>query len=106
MPFNRAGSVRQNSASQSLYARKMGHQQRVRHLEVKEPLRGIEDFAGHPIELHVLEVLFGVVPPAVHVFEAPLGGDRPGFRDNARPGAAAEPQLRRLQNDFRLVTGA
>jgi hypothetical protein len=32
-------------------------------------LRGIEDFAGHRAELHVLEVLFGVVPAAVHVFE-------------------------------------
>jgi hypothetical protein len=52
-----------------------GHQLRVRHLEVKEPLRGIEDFTGHPIELHVLEVLLGVVPPAVRVFKAPLGGD-------------------------------
>ena len=49
MPFNRAGSVRQNSASQSLYARKdRGHQPRVRHLEVKEPLRGIEDFTPKP----------------------------------------------------------
>jgi hypothetical protein len=51
------------------------HQRRVRHLEVKEPLRGIEDFTGHPIERHVLEVLLGVVPAAVHVFEAPPGGD-------------------------------
>jgi hypothetical protein len=41
-------------------------------------LRGIEDFTGHPVERHVLEVLLGVVPPAVHVFEAPLGGDRLG----------------------------
>ena len=55
-----------------------GHQRRVRHLEVKEALRGIEDFTGHPIELHILEMLLGVVPAAVHVFEAPLGGDRLG----------------------------
>jgi len=41
--------VQQKLASQSLYARKDGgHQQRVRHLEVKEPLRRIEDFTGHP----------------------------------------------------------
>ena len=40
-----------------------GHQRRVRHPEVKEPLGGIEDFTGHPIELHVFEVLLGVVPP-------------------------------------------
>ena len=52
-----------------------GHQRRVRHLEVKEPLRGIEDFAGHPIERHVLQVLLGVVPAAVEVLEAALGGD-------------------------------
>ncbi len=31
-------------------AKDRGHQQRVRHLEVEEPLRGIEDFTGHPIE--------------------------------------------------------
>jgi hypothetical protein len=48
-----------------------GHQRRVRHLEVKEPLRGIEDFTGHPIERHVLEVLLGVVAAVVHVFKAP-----------------------------------
>jgi hypothetical protein len=60
-----------------------GHQQRVRHLEVKEPLRGIEDFTGHPIKLHVLEVLLGVVPAAVHVFEAPLGGDGLGASNRA-----------------------
>jgi len=27
-----------------------GHRRRVRHLEIKQPLRGIEDFTGHPIE--------------------------------------------------------
>ena len=31
-----------------------GHQGGVRHLEVKQPLRGIEDFTGHPVERHVL----------------------------------------------------
>jgi hypothetical protein len=35
----------------------------------------IEDFAGHPIERHVLQVLLGVVPAAVEVLEAALGGD-------------------------------
>ena len=80
-----------------------GHQQRVRHLEVKEPLRGIEDFTGHPIERHVLEVLLGVVPAAVHVFEATLGGDRlggleprAGVRDQADPGE----DLIRLDHDL------
>ena len=86
MPFNRAGSVRQNSASQSLYARKdRGHQPRVRHLEVKEPLRGIEDFTRHPIERHALEVLLGVVAAADHLFEASLGGDGFGGLE-LRPG--------------------
>ena len=76
---------------------------RVRHLEVKEPLRGIEDFAGHPVERHVLEVLLGVVPAAVHVFKAPLGGDglgglepRAGVRDEADPGE----DLIRLDHDL------
>ena len=68
-----------------------GYQRRVRHLEVKEPLRGIEDFTGHPIERHVLEVLLGVVPPAVHVFEAPLGGDL-GRASSSRE----RPRLRRI----------
>ena len=69
------------------------HQGRVRYLEVKEPLRGIEDFAGDPIERHVLEMLLGVVPSAVHVFKAALGRDglgglepRAGVRDKAGPG--------------------
>jgi hypothetical protein len=70
-----------------------GHQQRVRHLEVKEPLRGIENLTGHPVERHVLEMLIGVVPPAEDVFKAPPGGDglgglepRAGVRDEADPG--------------------
>jgi hypothetical protein len=70
-----------------------GHQGRVRHLEVKEPLRRIEDFAGDPIERHVLEMLLGVVPPAVHIFKASLRGDglgglepRAGVRNEADPG--------------------
>jgi hypothetical protein len=70
-----------------------GHQQRVGHPEVKEPLRGIEDFTGHPIERHVLEMLLGVVSAAEYVFKAPLGGDRlggleprAGVRDEADPG--------------------
>jgi hypothetical protein len=46
-------------------------------------LRGIEDFAGHPIERHVHEMLLGVVPAAVHVFEAPMGGDRLGASNRA-----------------------
>jgi hypothetical protein len=103
MPFNRAGSVRQNSASLVVRAKYGGHQRRVRHLEVKEPLRGIEDFTGHPVELHVLEVLLGVVPPAMHVFKAPLGGDglgglepRAGVRDEADPGE----DLIRLDHDL------
>jgi len=83
-----------------------GHQQRGRHLEVKEPLRGIEDFTGHPIEFHVLEVPLGVVPAAEHVFEAPLSGDglgglepRAGVRDQADPGE----DLIRLRLDHDLV---
>jgi hypothetical protein len=60
-----------------------GHQRRVRHLEVKEPLRGIEDLTGQPIERHVLEVLLGAAPAAAHVFEAPLGGDRLGAANRA-----------------------
>jgi hypothetical protein len=67
MPFNRAGSVRQSPDGRPagvpgvgepvvVRAKDGGHQQRVRDLEVKEALRGIEDFAGHPIERHVLEV--------------------------------------------------
>ena len=84
-------------------AKDRGHQRRVRHLEVKQPLRGIEDFAGHPVERHVLEVLLGVVPAAEHVFEAPLGGDRlggleprAGVRDQADPGE----DLIRLDHDM------
>ena len=80
-----------------------GHQRRVRHPEVEEPLRGIEDFAGHPVERHVLEMLLGVVPAAVHVLEAPLGGDglgrlepRAGVRDEADPGE----DLIRLDHDL------
>jgi hypothetical protein len=80
-----------------------GHQGRVRHLEVKEPLRRIEDFAGDPIERHVLEMLLGVVPPAVHVFKASPGGDglgglepRAGVRDEADPGE----DLIRLDHDL------
>jgi hypothetical protein len=46
-------------------------------------LRGIEDFAGDPIEPHVLEMLLGVVPPAVHVFKASLGGDGLGVSNRA-----------------------
>ena len=102
MPLSRAGSVRQNSASQSLYARRSRTVAAVRHLEVKEPLRGIEDFAGHPIERYVLEVLLGVVPAAGHVFEAALGGDglgglepRAGVRNEADPGE----DLIRLDHD-------
>ena len=72
------------------------HQQRVRHLEVKQPLAGIEDFTGHPIERHVLEVLRGVVPPpAVHVFEATLGGDRFGASNRA-PAFEMRPILERI----------
>jgi hypothetical protein len=79
MPLRRAGSVRQPPDGRPagvgepvvVDAKDRRHQRRVRHLEVKEPLRGIEDFTGHPIERHVLEVLLGVVPAAVHVFEAP-----------------------------------
>jgi hypothetical protein len=86
MPLRRAGSVRQPPDGRPagvpgvgepvvVGAKDCGHQRRVRHLEVKEPLRRIEDFAGHPIERHVLQMLLGVVPAAVHVFEAPAGGD-------------------------------
>ena len=64
-------------------AKDRGYQQQVRDLEVKEPLRGIEDFTGHPFELHVLEVLLGVVPAALHVFKAPLGGDGLGALNRA-----------------------
>jgi hypothetical protein len=104
MPLSRAGSVRQPPDGRPagvpgvgepvvVRAKDGGHQRRVGHLEVKEPLRGIEDFARHSIERHVLEMLLGVAPAAEHVFEAPLGGDRlgrleprPGVRDQANPG--------------------
>ncbi|MGC1885675.1 MAG: hypothetical protein WA709_06195 [Stellaceae bacterium] len=66
-------------------------------------MRGIEDFTNHPVERHVLEVLLGVVPAAVHVFEATLGGDRrggleprAGVRDQADPGE----DLIRLDHDL------
>jgi len=65
-------------------------------------LRGIEDFAGHPIKLHILEVLLGVVPPAVHVFKAPLGGDRLGGREpraGVRDEADPREDLIRLDHD-------
>jgi hypothetical protein len=49
------------------------------------------------------EVLLGVVPPPVHVFEAPLGGDRlggleprAGVRDETNPGE----DLIRLDHDL------
>ena len=94
MPLSRAGSVRQPpdgrpagvpGVGEPIVGRSKdgGHQRRVRHLEVKEPLRGIEDFTGHPVERHVLEVLLGVVPAAVHVFKAPLGGDGLGASNRA-----------------------
>jgi hypothetical protein len=64
-------------------------------------LRGIEDFARHPIERHVLEVLL-VVPPRGARLQAPLGGDRlggleprAGVRDQADPGE----DLIRLNDD-------
>jgi hypothetical protein len=43
----------------------------------------IGDFAGHPIERHVLEVLLGVVPAAEHVFKELQGGDRLGASNRA-----------------------
>ena len=84
-------------------AKDRGHQRRVRHLEVKQPLARIEDFTGHPVERHVLEMLLGVVAAAEHVFKAPLGGDRlggleprAGVRDQADPGE----DLIRLDHDM------
>jgi hypothetical protein len=74
MPFNRAASVQQNSASQSEVPKDGGHQRRVGHLEVKEPLRGIEDFAGHPVEL------LSVVPAAAYVFKGLLAEMVSGVR--------------------------
>ena len=104
MPLRRGG-IRAAELGEPVIvgAKDGGHQQRVRHLKVKEPLRGMEDFTGHPIERHVLEVLLGVVPAAVHVFEAPLDGDdlgglepRAGVRDQADPGE----DLIRLDRDL------
>jgi hypothetical protein len=46
-------------------------------------LRGLEDFTRHPVERHVLEMLLRVVPAAVHVFEAPLGGQGLGASNRA-----------------------
>ena len=84
-------------------AKYRGHQRRVRHPEVKQALRGIDDFAGDPIELHVLEVLPGVVPAADARPQAALGGNalrglepRTGVRDEADPGE----DLIRLDNDL------
>jgi hypothetical protein len=94
MPF-KSGGIRAAEVGEPVVVRAKdgGHQRRVRHLEVKEPLRGIEDFTGHPIERHVLEMLLGVVPAALHVLEAPLAGDglgrfepRAGVRDQADAG--------------------
>jgi hypothetical protein len=104
MPLS-SGGIRAAEVGEPVVVRAKdgGHQQRVRQLEVKEPLRGIEDLTGHPVERHVLEVLLGVVPAAVHVFEAPLGGDglgglepRAGVRDEADPGE----DLIRLDHDM------
>ena len=113
MPFNRVGSVRQPPDGRPagvpgvgepvvVRAKDGGHQRRVRHLEVKEPLRGIEDLTGQPIERHVLEVLLGAVPAAAHVFEAPLGGDRLGGREpraGVRDEADPREDLIRLDHD-------
>jgi hypothetical protein len=113
MPLRRAGSVRQPPDGRPagvpgvgepvvVGAKDGGHQRRVRHLEVKEPLRRIKDLAGHSIERHVIEVLAGLIPAAVHVFEPPLRGDRlggleprAGIRDEADPGE----DLIRLDDD-------
>src|SRR5260370_34280346 len=61
------------------------------------------DSAVRPVERHVREALLGVVPPAVHVFEASLGGDRlggleprAGVREEADPGE----DLIRLDDDL------
>ena len=66
-------------------------------------MRGIEDAASHPIELHILEMLLGVVPAALHILQAPLAGDglgrlepRAGVRDEADPGE----DLVRLDHDL------
>jgi hypothetical protein len=114
MPLSRAGSVRQPpdgrpagvpGVGEPIVGRSKdgGHQRRARQFEVKEPLPGIEDLTGQPIERHVLEVLLGAVPAAAHVFEAPLGGDRlggleprAGVRDEADPGE----DLIRLDHDL------
>jgi hypothetical protein len=58
-------------------------------------LARIEDLTRHPIELHILEVLLGVVPAAVHVLEAPLGGDRLGASNRA-PAFEMRPILERI----------
>ena len=114
MPLSRAGSVRQPPDGRPadvpgvgepviVGAKDGGHQRRVRHLEVKEPLRWIEDFAGDPIERHVLEMLLGVVSPAVHVFKAPPGGDRLGRREpraGVRDQADPREDLIRLDHDL------
>jgi len=64
-------------------AKDRGYQQQVRDLEVKEPLRGIEDLARRSIERHVLEVLLGVIAAEAHAFKAALGGDGLGALNRA-----------------------
>ena len=69
-----------------------GHQRRIRQPVIEQPLRGVEDFAGHSVEHHVLEMPRGLVPAAMHVFEAPLGGDGlGGLEPCARVGDEADP---------------
>ncbi len=70
-----------------------GHQRSVRHPEVKEALGWIQHLAGDPVELHVSQVLIGVVPTPRHVFEAPLTGDRLGGLE-PRAGVRDEPDTR------------
>ena len=49
------------------------HQPRVGNLEVEQPLRRVQQLAGNAVNLHVPDVLFGVVAADMHVLEAPVG---------------------------------
>ena len=56
-------------------AKDRGQERGIRHLEVEQALRRIQHLARDPVELHVPEVLPGVISSSGDVFETTVGGD-------------------------------
>ena len=91
MPLSRSGAVLAKLGQPVVIgAENRRHELRVGHLEVKQSLRRVEDFACHPVELHIFQVLIRIVAPAMDVFEPAMVRD--GFwRVKAGPGIGDEP---------------